>query len=114
MKYIALALGVFVSAVGVSSSASAQSSITGIINTIHPNLNSGRTLIEFVGKPSASGGSCTNSWVGNDFTDVNFKDYVLPILMTAKATKAPVTVWVQGCVGGLYPRIYSIDYEPRQ
>lgn len=88
-------------------------SLTGTIHTLHVNLKSNRAHIYLDGKPTFDGGGCTNMWTANSLDDIKFRQFIWPLLMTAKATKEQITVNVDGCEGGIYPVIYSVDVVPR-
>jgi len=95
----------------VSNNAFANS-LTGTIHTLHVNLQTNRAHIYFDGKPSFDGGGCPNFWTANSLDDTKFRQYIWPLLMTAKVTKEQVTVNVQGCTG-TFPVITSVDVIPR-
>jgi hypothetical protein len=44
--------------------------------------------------------------------DANFKSFVYPILLMAKAADGLITLRTSGCFSG-YPIIIGVDYTPR-
>ena len=87
-------------------------SLVGTIHTLHINLQTNRAHIYYEGKPVFDGGGCPNFWTGNSLDDVKFRQFIWPLLMTAKAAKEQVRVGVIGCEVN-YPVIYSVDVIPR-
>ena len=87
--------------------------LTGIIHTLHVNLQSNRAHIYLDGKPNFDGGGCATYWTGNSLDDTKFMQYVWPLLLTAYTKNDPITVNVSGCLDG-YPQIISVDILPRE
>jgi len=87
--------------------------LTGYIQSLHANLNSKLFHIQLTGTPNFDGGSCKSVWTGNSLSDVNFRDFVMPLLIEAKAKGEKIRVWVSGC-NKTYPKIYAVDWSPRE
>ncbi len=87
----------------------------GTIHTIHSNTNSRLVHVYLDGKPQFDGGvTCSsNYWTGNSMDDLDFKNFVLPILLTAQAASKKVVISVNGC-NGSYPKIFGVDLVPRK
>lgn len=90
--------------------------VVGKIHTVHSNIETRRAHIQMEGSPvpTFNGGSaCTGvPWTGNSMDDNDFRQFVLPILLTAKTTGETISITVNGCVGA-FPRITGVDYSPR-
>jgi hypothetical protein len=86
---------------------------TGVIQTLHVNVESGRAYLQFVGLPTLDGGAgCTGIWTGNLLTDDLFMKYIWPLLIAAKVSGTAVTIALNGCTQG-FPKIIAVDLEPR-
>ena len=103
---------IFVLVILISNNAYANS-LTGTIHTLHVNLKTNRAHIYLEGKPTFDGGGCQGYWTGNSLDDIKFRQFIWPLLMTAKSTKEQVRVAVDGCIGN-YPIIKIIDFVPSQ
>lgn len=93
--------------------AASSQTIVGDVHTVHSNLSSRRVYMHLDGKPEFDGIGCVSYWTVNSMDDLDFKTYVLPLLLTARASQQQVRVTVDGCVGA-YPRITAVDLNPRQ
>jgi hypothetical protein len=93
--------------------------LTGKVDVIAPIL-AGQNQVyvrlkETVGNaiPSGSpGGSCSNSFAFVNMSDANFKNFVYPLLLLAKASDEFITLRTSGC-DGAFPIIIGVDYPPR-
>ena len=115
MKNLGKRMGTCVFALTIlalSMQASANS-IVGVIHTIHVNTDTRMVHVQLNGLPQFDGGGCSIYWTGNSMDNLEFKNFVYPILLSAQATKQQVSIWVNGC-NGIYPRIAGIDIVPRQ
>jgi hypothetical protein len=45
-------------------------------------------------------------------SDTNFKNFIYPVILMAKAADATITLRTSGC-SGTYPMIIGVDYSPR-
>jgi hypothetical protein len=89
----------------------ADASVVAPVQTLAPNLPQGLVYVEMVGVPSADGGGCPNILFVGLMSDGNFKSFVFPTLLAAKATGQSVRVTVSGCYGE-YPIVVGVQYEP--
>jgi hypothetical protein len=58
------------------------------------------------------GASCSTQFAVAEMGDTNFKNFIYPLILMAKATDALITLRTNGC-NGIYPMIIGIDYSPR-
>jgi hypothetical protein len=93
--------------------------LTGRINTIAPILaTQNQIYISMTGTTGNAipdglpGGSCSNTYAFADMANANFKSFVYPIILMAKAADAEITLRTSGCISG-YPIIIGVDYTPR-
>jgi hypothetical protein len=89
----------------------ADASLVAPVQTLAPNSPQGLVYIEMIGVPSADGGGCPNILFVGLMSDANFKSFVFPTLLTAKATGQSVRLTVSGCYGQ-YPIVVGVQYEP--
>ena len=87
--------------------------LTGYIQTLHVDLKSKLFYIQLMGTPQFNGGGCKSIFTGNSLNNINFRDFVMPVLIAAKTKGGKVRVWVKGC-NGSYPKIYAVDWSPRE
>ncbi len=64
------------------------------------------------GAPTLNGGSCPHSYFVGIMDDDNFKSFLYPILLSAKAINAEIKFIVNGC-HGQYPLVVAAEYSPR-
>lgn len=88
--------------------------VTGTIHTIMPWESAGAVYVEMTGAVTLQG-SCPapSTWFVQLFTDNNFRQFVYPALLMAKATQDIVTICASGCISSTYPAIDSVEYSPR-
>ena len=65
------------------------------------------------GQPTFDGGGCPSRWAGSFLDDAKFRQFVWPLLMTAKTTKEDILITVNGCIGAV-PKIEWVDLLPRE
>jgi hypothetical protein len=87
-------------------------SLTGLIQTLHINLQTNYAHVQFVGAPTIYEAGCPSVWTANSLDEEKFMKHVWPLLIAAKASGVQVTITTSDCVNG-YPRIVTIDIEPR-
>lgn len=95
-----------------ASSTVSAASQTGVIHTLHPHLQNNLVHIYLEGEPVFDQDGCPQYWTANSMDDEKFRTYIWPVLMTAHAQQAPIKINVSGCIG-IYPKIISVDYQPR-
>jgi hypothetical protein len=89
----------------------ADASLVAPVQTLAPNSPQGPVYIEMIGVPSADGGGCPNILFVGPMSDANFKSFVFPTLLTAKAAGQSVRLTVSGCYGQ-YPVVLGVQCEP--
>ncbi|WP_330110589.1 hypothetical protein [Methylophaga thalassica] len=95
----------------------AAQTVTGSIETIHSNLNTRIVYVYLEGKPTFIGNeSCSSEWAAISMNNTDFRDFVLPLLITAQSTNQQVNITVDGCVTEQpeMPQIQWVDLHPRQ
>lgn len=86
---------------------------TGVIHSLHVNLESNKVHVYLKGKPVFVEEHCSGYWTANSMDDEKFKSYFWPVLMTAHISGEPIKIQTNNCEDG-YPRIRSIDFSPRE
>jgi hypothetical protein len=107
-------------AIALAFSASVQADdLTGNIDVVAPILAGQNQLYVTLKNttnnavPNGSpGGTCSNSFSIALMSDANFKSFVYPLILIAKATNTQITLRTNGCIG-IYPVIVGVDYTPR-
>ena len=104
---------------GICSATSSAADLTGRVATLAPFLDTQNQLyVSLSGTPSNAipdgtpTGTCSNTFAVAQMSDANFKSFIYPLLLAAKATDTPITLRTRGCLNG-YPIIVGVDYSPR-
>lgn len=88
--------------------------VTGTINTINAWSSSGTVMIQMVGRLTLQGACAAPSqWFAAPFTDSNFRQFMYPVILEAKAIQDNITICADGCLSSTYPQIVSVEYSPR-
>ena len=97
-------------------SAWANSDLTGTVHTVNVNKTWNGIFVQLDAAPVFEPTSnCANSFAYFVIDDPFAKSF-LAVLLTAKATGAPIRIMTTGCVAaplGAVPKIEWIDYTPR-
>ena len=97
----------------VSLGVKADDGVIGKIQMIQPYLPQGLVYFTLQGAPTLNGGSCPHSYFVGKMDDGNFKSFLYPVLLSAKATNADIKFIVNGC-NGAYPLVVGAEYSPRE
>jgi len=98
--------------IAFASNGYAQNIHIGVIHTLHSNMESNLFHIYLEDKPVFDTGDCSSYWTGNSMDNEKFRQYILPLLLTAYAREESIRVRVIGCNQG-YPAINDVDLAPR-
>jgi hypothetical protein len=107
-------------AIALAFSASVEAGdLTGKIDVVAPYLAGQNQLYltlknttNSVVPDGSPGGTCSSSFAIALMSDANFKNFVYPLILLAKATDTSITLRTNGCYG-TYPLIVGVDYTPR-
>jgi hypothetical protein len=88
--------------------------VTGTINTINAWESSGTVMIQMSNRATLQG-TCPapSQWFAQAFTDSNFRQFLYPVILEAKAAQDSITICASGCLSSTYPLIDSVEYSPR-
>lgn len=84
---------------------------TGVVKTLHVNLEVNKAYVSFEGTPTINEGSCSNIYAVNFMSNAEFTSYIWPVLMTAKVAGDPIKIYINGCTG-TQPLIQGVWYSP--
>jgi hypothetical protein len=95
--------------------ARADEELVGKIQMIQPYLPQNMVYVHLKGYPEMAGERCSggNALLTGRMDDSNFKAFIYPALLAAKATDSDIKIRRQGCFNG-YPLIVGIEWSPRQ
>jgi len=88
--------------------------VTGTINTVNAMEGAGIVIFQMAGRLTLQG-TCPApaQWFGQFFTDNNFRQFIYPVMLIAKASQDTITICTNGCISSTYPQIDTVEYSPR-